>query len=106
MIYFHWIAGFTLAFAWIWRLADAAFGVPKIADISRPEWDRLLPASPESALSFPPATKKPTLRRLSPACLLSTTITTKSLRWTIAQPIEPAKSWRESPQARRLDVFR
>ena len=40
MSYFHWIAGCTLALAWIWRLVDAALGVPKIADISRPEWDR------------------------------------------------------------------
>jgi len=41
MSYFHWIAGCTLGLAlWLWRLVDAAFGVPKIADISRPEWDR------------------------------------------------------------------
>jgi glycosyltransferase involved in cell wall biosynthesis len=40
MSYFHWIVGCTLGLAWLWRLADAALGVPKIADISRPEWDR------------------------------------------------------------------
>jgi glycosyltransferase involved in cell wall biosynthesis len=39
MNYFHWIAGCTLALAWIWRLADAALGVPKITDISLPQWD-------------------------------------------------------------------
>src|SRR5216683_3285730 len=43
MSYFHWIAGCTLGLAWLWRLVDAAFGVPKIADISRPEWDRKPP---------------------------------------------------------------
>ena len=52
MIYFHWIAGFTLAFAWIWRLADAAFGVPKIADISRQEWDRP-PGQPRVSIIVP-----------------------------------------------------
>ncbi len=40
MSYFHWIAGCTLGLAWIWRLVDAAIGVPKVADISRPEWNR------------------------------------------------------------------
>ena len=40
MNYFHWIAGCVLALAWLSRLVDAAVGVPKIADISRPEWDR------------------------------------------------------------------
>jgi glycosyltransferase involved in cell wall biosynthesis len=40
MSYFHWIVGCTLGLAWLWRLADAALGVPRIADISRPEWDR------------------------------------------------------------------
>jgi len=38
MNYFHWIAGCVLGLTWLWRLVDAAVGVPKIADISRPEW--------------------------------------------------------------------
>ena len=53
MNYFHWIAGCTLALAWIWRLADAAFGVPKIADISRPEWDRRPPGQPRVSIIVP-----------------------------------------------------
>jgi glycosyltransferase involved in cell wall biosynthesis len=40
MNYFHWIAGCILGLAWFWRLAEAAIGVPKIADISTPAWDR------------------------------------------------------------------
>ncbi len=40
MIYFHWIAGCVLGFAWLSRLVAAGFGMRKIADISRPEWDR------------------------------------------------------------------
>jgi len=37
---FHLIAGSTLALVWFSRLLDAALGMPKVADISRPEWDR------------------------------------------------------------------
>ena len=39
MTYFHWIAGTILAVIWISRVLDAAWGMPKVADISRPEWD-------------------------------------------------------------------
>jgi glycosyltransferase involved in cell wall biosynthesis len=42
---FHWIAGSILGLAWFSRLVDAALGMPKVADISRPEWDRR-PATP------------------------------------------------------------
>jgi glycosyltransferase involved in cell wall biosynthesis len=50
---FHWIAGWILGLAWLWRLADAALGVPKIADISRPEWNRRPAASPRVSLIVP-----------------------------------------------------
>jgi len=40
MHYFHWIAGTILALAWFSRIVDAAIGMPSVADISRPEWDR------------------------------------------------------------------
>jgi glycosyltransferase involved in cell wall biosynthesis len=36
----NWIAGSILALAWLSRIVDAAFGMPHIADIARPEWDR------------------------------------------------------------------
>jgi glycosyltransferase involved in cell wall biosynthesis len=49
----HWIAGWILGLAWLWRLADAALGVPKIADISRPEWNRRPAASPRVSLIVP-----------------------------------------------------
>ncbi len=35
-----WIAGGILAAAWFSRLVDAAIGMPHVADIARPEWDR------------------------------------------------------------------
>jgi glycosyltransferase involved in cell wall biosynthesis len=40
MHYFHWIAGTILALAWLSRIIDAAIGMPSVADISKPEWDR------------------------------------------------------------------
>ena len=40
MLYFSWIAGIILALAWFSRIADAALGMPHVADVSRPEWDR------------------------------------------------------------------
>ena len=40
MHYFHWIAGAILALAWVSRIVEAALGMPSVADVSRPEWDR------------------------------------------------------------------
>jgi cellulose synthase/poly-beta-1,6-N-acetylglucosamine synthase-like glycosyltransferase len=53
MSYFHWIAGCALGLAWLWRLADAAVGVPKIADISGPGWDRKPPNNPRVSIIVP-----------------------------------------------------
>lgn len=41
MSYFHWICGSLLALIWLSRVVDAALGVRTLADISRPEWDRI-----------------------------------------------------------------
>ncbi|MFY9842283.1 MAG: glycosyltransferase family 2 protein [Terriglobales bacterium] len=35
-----WIAGVILALAWFSRVVDAALGMPQIADIAQPQWDR------------------------------------------------------------------
>lgn len=40
MDYFLWIAGSILALAWASRIIDAALGMPSVADISKPAWDR------------------------------------------------------------------
>jgi glycosyltransferase involved in cell wall biosynthesis/predicted outer membrane lipoprotein len=40
MTYFSWTAGIILALAWASRIIDAALGMPSVADVSRPEWDR------------------------------------------------------------------
>jgi cellulose synthase/poly-beta-1,6-N-acetylglucosamine synthase-like glycosyltransferase len=46
MSYFHWIAGSILGLVWLSRIVDAALGVPQMADISQPEWDRRPTDSP------------------------------------------------------------
>jgi glycosyltransferase involved in cell wall biosynthesis len=50
MNYFHWIAGTLLALAWFSRIVDAAIGMPSVADISQPEWDRN-PVAPSGNVS-------------------------------------------------------
>src|SRR6202451_1267776 len=40
MHYFHWIAGTILALAWFSRIVDAAIGMPSVADVTKPEWNR------------------------------------------------------------------
>src|SRR5271165_2585964 len=40
MHYFHWIAGTILALGWFSRIIDAAIGMPSVANICKPEWDR------------------------------------------------------------------
>lgn len=41
--YVYWILGIILALAWFSRIVDAAIGMPRIADVARPEWDRKPP---------------------------------------------------------------
>jgi glycosyltransferase involved in cell wall biosynthesis len=53
MNYFHWIAECVLGLTWLWRLADAAVGVPKIADISGPEWDSKARENPRVSIIVP-----------------------------------------------------
>jgi cellulose synthase/poly-beta-1,6-N-acetylglucosamine synthase-like glycosyltransferase len=55
MHYFHWIAGTILALAWFSRIVDAAIGMPSVADISTPEWDRN-PSGRLSSSGFPSGT--------------------------------------------------
>jgi len=53
MQYFHWIAGTILALAWFSRIVDAALGMPSVADISRPEWDRKPAGKPRVSIIVP-----------------------------------------------------
>ena len=42
---FHWIVGSILGLAWFSRIVEAAIGMPRIADVARPEWDRKPPTA-------------------------------------------------------------
>jgi len=53
MHYFHWIAGTILALAWFSRIVDAALGMPSVANIAKPEWDRRRAPSGNSASARP-----------------------------------------------------
>ena len=104
MTYFHWIAGTILALAWFSRIVDAALGMPSVADISRPEWDRIRsppPAIPAFPSLFLRATKKRHRTIAHHACSHSTTTIMKSSPSTIARPIARAKSWRGAIRPRK-----
>jgi glycosyltransferase involved in cell wall biosynthesis len=70
MSYFHWIAGSILGLAWFWRLAEAAVGVPKIADIARPEWDRKPAGNPRVSIIVPACNEAADIEATL-ACLLA-----------------------------------
>src|SRR5580698_5437850 len=40
MSYLYWISGIILGLAWFSRIVDAALGMPSVADVSFPQWDR------------------------------------------------------------------
>ena len=66
MIYFHWIAGTILALAWLSRIVDAALGMPSVADVSRPEWDRnpVLPGgNPRVSIIVPARNEEETIEQ-------------------------------------------
>src|ERR1700686_5330113 len=63
-MYFYWIAGTILALAWVSRIVDAALGMPSVADVSRPEWDRnpVLPAgNPRVSIIVPARNEEETI---------------------------------------------
>jgi glycosyltransferase involved in cell wall biosynthesis len=66
MAYVHWIAGTILALAWFSRIVDAALGMPSVADVSRPEWDRnpVLPTgNPRVSIIVPARNEEETIEQ-------------------------------------------
>jgi glycosyltransferase involved in cell wall biosynthesis len=47
------IAGWILALAWFSRIAEAALGIPRIADIAKPEWNRQPAVKPRVSIIVP-----------------------------------------------------
>jgi len=50
---FWWLVGLALAAVWVDRLQDAARGMPRVADISRAEWDQLPAPMPRVSIIVP-----------------------------------------------------
>jgi glycosyltransferase involved in cell wall biosynthesis len=48
-----WIVGTILALAWFSRILDAALGMPKIANLAKPEWDRQPNQNPRISIIVP-----------------------------------------------------
>jgi cellulose synthase/poly-beta-1,6-N-acetylglucosamine synthase-like glycosyltransferase len=66
MVYFHLLSGIILALAWGSRIVDAALGMPSVADVSRPEWDRnpVLPSgNPRVSIIVPARNEEATLEQ-------------------------------------------
>ncbi len=66
MAYFFWIAGVILALAWASRIVDAAIGMPSVADVSRPEWDRnpvVASGNPRVSIIVPARNEEETIER-------------------------------------------
>jgi cellulose synthase/poly-beta-1,6-N-acetylglucosamine synthase-like glycosyltransferase len=52
---FWWLLGISLAILWIWRVADCAFGMRRVPDIAKPEWNRPPSAIPPRVSIIVPA---------------------------------------------------
>ena len=66
MTYFYWITGTILALAWFSRIVEAALGMPSVADVSRPEWDRnpVLPSgNPRVSIIVPARNEEETIEQ-------------------------------------------
>jgi glycosyltransferase involved in cell wall biosynthesis len=66
MIYFYWITGAILALAWFSRIVDASLGMPSVADVSHPEWDRhpVLPSgNPRVSIIVPARNEEETIEQ-------------------------------------------
>jgi cellulose synthase/poly-beta-1,6-N-acetylglucosamine synthase-like glycosyltransferase len=61
MTWLLWSAGIVLALAWVSRIIDAGLGMPTIADIAKPEWDRHLDSAPRVSVIVPARNEEKTI---------------------------------------------
>jgi len=59
----YWTAGIILALAWFSRIVEAAFGVPKIADISQPQWNLQPKSHSRVSIIVPARNEEPTIEQ-------------------------------------------
>jgi glycosyltransferase involved in cell wall biosynthesis len=53
MSYLYWIMGSILGLAWVSRVVDAALGMPKVANIARPQWNQKPEGDPRVSVIVP-----------------------------------------------------
>jgi glycosyltransferase involved in cell wall biosynthesis len=66
MTYFYWITGIILALAWFSRIVDATLGMPSVADVSQPDWDRnpvSPPGNPRVSIIVPARNEEETIEQ-------------------------------------------
>jgi cellulose synthase/poly-beta-1,6-N-acetylglucosamine synthase-like glycosyltransferase len=63
MTYFLWISGLLLALAWFSRVVGAALGMPKIPDISGPDWDHEPHGHPRVSIIVPACNEEETIEQ-------------------------------------------
>jgi glycosyltransferase involved in cell wall biosynthesis len=61
---FYWIAGCLLGLAWLSRIIDAARGMPTVADVSLPQWDRCPTTSPRVSIIVPARNEEATVAQV------------------------------------------
>jgi glycosyltransferase involved in cell wall biosynthesis len=61
MSLFHWISGGLLGAAWFSRVLDAGLGMPKVADIARPEWADANASFPRVSIIVPAKNEEGTI---------------------------------------------
>jgi glycosyltransferase involved in cell wall biosynthesis len=57
-----WISGGVLALAWFSRILEAAVGMPSVADIAEPEWDRKPASEPRVSIIVPARNEEEDIR--------------------------------------------
>jgi len=63
MSYLYWVAGSILGLAWFSRIVEAAIGVPKVADISLPSWDKQPCTHPRVSIIVPARNEEQSLEQ-------------------------------------------
>jgi glycosyltransferase involved in cell wall biosynthesis len=63
MNFLYWFAGILLAFAWISRIFDAYRGMPQVADIALPQWDRYPQPAPRVSVIVPARNEEQHIRK-------------------------------------------
>jgi glycosyltransferase involved in cell wall biosynthesis len=69
MNYFYWIAGIVLALAWFSRIIDAVIGMPSVAHISTPTWNRHPTGNPRVSIIVPARNEEPDIEQCLSALL-------------------------------------